>query len=284
MQKAIEKAYSFDELQAGQQQAEANLEQQIAGWERAIALEKDKKKTDGAKIKEYQDNIDKLKEQQAELKQSNLEMLGGIGENVNTAAQEFIDAWYEAFKETGDGLSALEGKWDDYINNIIKKQLMLRYTENYLKPLFTAIDNMFAKDSEAGTKVTKNELDKTNALAKEKLPALNEALKDFADSIGYTVDSASEMSGLQKGISGVTEDTAQALEALISSMRFFVADSNKQLQGLYKAFTSTDNNYNPILGELRLQTEQISAINRLLASTLKAGHPSGGSGIKVFLN
>lgn len=284
---AIENAYSFDTLGASNKAAQENIDQQIKSYENMISLEESKKKTDKNKIKDYQNTISDLYKQEAELKEKYIKDLGGFGsdENMKSASQEFIDAWFDAFDETGNGLKGLNDKFNDFIQNVIKRQAMLKFSERFLSPLYKAIDNMFEVGSEGGEEATKKELDYVNTLAGTLLPQLNDALTGFANSIGYTGDTANaELSGLQKGIQGVTEDTAQALEALLNSMRFFVADSNNWIKKIYSSLSSQDANANPILAELRLQTEQIKSINSFLLSVGKAGHPQGGYGMKVFIN
>lgn len=92
-------------------------------------------------------------------------------------------------------------------------------------------------------------------------------------------EGSDSLSGLSKSIQGVTEDTAQALEALLSSIRFFTSDSNAVLHNIYNAIISPSVE-NPFLAELKVQSSYLSSINSLLSSVSK-NVQSNGKAIKV---
>ena len=281
--KDIEKAYAIDTLNASNENAQRNIEQQIQSYERMIAAEEDKKKTDNDRIKEWRNTIEDLREEQANLRNKQTEELGGFGseQNIKSAAQDFADAWLDAYRETGDGLSALTDKWDEYINNVIAKQLMLKGTEKFLKPIMDMMDGFLA----SGSNLTDEELDKLREEINKTMPLLNEFWKSISDSFKLPSTGDTELSGLQKGIESVTEETAQIVEALLNSIRFFTADSNLQLKNLYLAFTSVDPKLNPMYGELVAQTAILRNIYDVLNSVVTAGgnHPLGGLAVKALI-
>lgn len=99
----------------------------------------------------------------------------------------------------------------------------------------------------------------------------------------YLSDKGSELSGLNQGISTISEDTAQALEALLNSMRFIVSDSNLALREI-TVLLGSDIGSNPLLAELRIQTSLIRSINDLFSSVVSPGHPTmGGFALKVIV-
>lgn len=280
LEKSIEAAYSVDTFQESNRLAQENVKAQIKAYEQMIAAEDAKKKTDKKRIKEWQGEIEKLHDLQLQLKEEALAEMGGFGteENFKSAAQEFANAWYEAFKETGDGMKGLETTFQDFMDNVVKKQLLFRGTETILKPLLGMIDEA-VKDSI----LTKDELsgimDKFNTDTKGALDAL---YKSIVENLGVLPEG--NLSGLNAGIKGITEETAQALEALLNSMRFFVADSNVQLKTL-SAIGSFDVEANPLLGELVAQTRVLRDINSKLESVITAGgnNSVGGYSIKTVL-
>lgn len=281
LEKAIDNAYSLDSLQEANKNAEQNLRERIEATERAIAAEEDKKKTDNDRVKELRENIEAYKEQLKELEEQRIEALGGFGSEANykSAAEEFANAWYEAYKETGDGLSGLEDTFDSFIDNIVKKQLLLRGTEQLLKPLLEMIDGIVDDgivDIEEKNKLDKQWLEQTK-------PALDALYKAIAESMGIIGgEGEKELSGLQKGIEGITETTAEALEALLNSVRFFVSDSNSVLKSIYNLFSNADIP-NPILSELQAQTMVIRNIYDLF-NGMTAPHPTlGGRGLKSVI-
>lgn len=273
LEKSIDDAYSIDTLQASNKVAKENIQAQIASTERMIALEKDKKKTDNKRVEEWREQIEEMKQQLKELEEQRIESLGGFGSEANykSAAQEFASAWYDAYKETGDGLSGLEDTFDSFIDNIVKKQLLLRGTQRLLDPLLDMIDQAVDDAIVSGDEMN-NINEKWNTDVK---PALDALYKTIADNMGIIGgESEKDLSGLQRGIQGITEDTALALESLLNSIRFFVSDSNLQLKNIYNMFVNVDAP-NPILVELKMQTSLVRNIYDLF-NGMTAPHPTLG--------
>lgn len=283
LEKSIEAAYSVDTFQESNRLAQENVKAQIKAYEQMIAAEDAKKKTDKKRIKEWQGEIEKLHDLQLQLKEEALAEMGGFGteENFKSAAQEFANAWYEAFKETGDGMKGLETTFQEFMDNIVKKQLLVRGTQKILEPLLKMIDNA-VEDSILTKEELSGIMDKFNTDTKGALDAL---YKSIVEGLGVLPGvNNQELSGLNAGIKGITEETAQALEALLNSMRFFVADSNVQLKTL-SAIGSFDVEANPLLGELVAQTRVLRDINSKLESVITAGgnNSVGGYSIKTVL-
>ena len=85
---------------------------------------------------------------------------------------------------------------------------------------------------------------------------------------------ADTMSGLQRGIQGVTEQTAQALEALLESIRYFVSDENAVIHNIYNWLTTMPAE-TPLMQELRLQTQHLASMDSLLTSVIKSSSGKG---------
>lgn len=282
---AIENAYTIDTLNMSTENAQRNIQDQIKSYQNMIAAEEDKKDTDWDRIDEWKEAIIDLQEQADQLRSQKLNELGGFGSgaDMKSAAEEFASAWLEAYKETGDGLTALEDKWDEYINNIIMKQLALRGIEKFLEPIMNKLDNMIGDDSYLSNdelKELQDDIDKT-------MPALNEYWKKLAESFKIPIvdeGGSDNASTLSKSVQGVTESTANVIEAYLNSMRFFVSDSNMVLNNFYMAFTSIDPLLNPMYSELNNQTKLLRSIDERLASviTYSGDHPNGGASIKVL--
>lgn len=278
LQEAIEGAYSVNTYKASYEQSIKNLEARNEALRSAIAAEQDKKKTDDDRIEEWQnqiqDNLDTIKELQEEF----IADLGGFGSEVNvkSAAQEFADAWLEAYMETGDGLDALSDKWDEYIQNVVAKQLMLKGTEKYLKPVMDMLDGML-EDSVFTPTEAQDIQDKID----EVIPQLNEFWKAIAGSFDLGASSEGDtMSGLSKSISSITEDQADALASITESIRFFAADSNGVLKQIYNWLINPPVE-SGIMQEMRVQSEQLRLMYSLWSSmsTTKAG--VSGKALKV---
>lgn len=270
-----------------------NIEEQIANYESLIAQEKRRKDPDQSQIQEWEIAIDNLKEDAKELQEEMTEALGGFGSEANykSAAQEFADAWIDAFNDGEDALDALNDKMDEYITNLVKKQAMLRLAKKYLEPAFKAIDAAVDENSDGGLSVTASEMKNISALTGTAAEGLNNAMEQFVEYLGYTSSNSSSLDSLKQGIQGVTESTATALESILNSMRFFLATQQGDvaairtlLQGRYGVMDDTSNSTStPIITELQAQTQYIKAISSSLDSVIKSGHRLGGKGIKVYM-
>lgn len=285
LEEAIDSAYSSSIYDQPQDAAIANLEAQNKALERAQAAERDKKKTDQDRIDEWEqqklDNLEKI----AELERQAIEAYGGFGsnDNIKSAAEDFVSAWMDAFNETGKGLDGLSDKMDEWLNNAVQKQLLMRLSEQYITPLLTQFDRMFEETSDMGRQMSQAELDAWKKIYEKNSKEFDEKAKAYLNALDIKPTSAeSELSGLQRGIEGVTETTAQALEALLNSMRYYVSDTNGILRQFYASFMSADETMNPMLYELKQHTTLLNAIHSLLNSTTKMTN-NNGRALKVLM-
>ena len=116
-----------------------------------------------------------------------------------------------------------------------------------------------------------------------------ENLKSLMDAMGYKPGLNSNLSALQQGIQAVTENTAQALESLLNSMRYYLATQQADVRiirdtlierlGASVVAVLQNANNNPVLVELRLQTMLLTDIRDTLSSCVKSGHSQGSKGI-----
>lgn len=281
LEKQIDKAYEFDTLKGSYDAAQKNIDEQIASYNKMIAAEEDKKKTDKDRIKEWQQAIEDLSEQRKELLKSQVEELGG-GYDYSAMTKEFVNAWLEAFKETGDGLSGLADNFEDFWQNIAIKQAVMGGASKIMQPFLDAVNKALENDFKLDDSEMAN-IDQLSAKAKEDMNAF---LEQWYDRWGdfMTQGEQRELSGLQRGIQSVSESTAQIIEAYLNSVRFYVADSNTKLTQLVNQVVGGENTPNPMLSELKTQTEMIRAIRDMFSSVIRNGHPTfGGAFIKVAL-
>lgn len=279
LEKRIESAYSAGWINSNYADASKNIQSQINSYKSMIAFEDEKKNTDQDKIREWKNEIEDLTEQLSELEQQRIEALGGFGSEANykSAAEEFASAWFDAYREVGDGISGLEDTFDEFINNVVKKQLLIRGSQQLLQPLLKMIDNavndgMVTTTEMAG--INKEWNDKTK-------DALNEYYKAIYDMYDGMIAGAGELSDLQRGIQNITEPQAAAIEAYLNSVRAFVSDSNTQLKNIYNAINVSTST--PIMSELRTQTELIRSINENIGSVIGRGRNGiEGAYIKVL--
>lgn len=286
--KTIENAYSLDTLNEATEMSKENIIAQINATERMISAEKDKKKTDNDRIDEWKKNIEELKDTYRELEETRLQELGAFAseENKKSSAEAFVDAWIQAYKETGDGLIGLNEQFDEFFEDMVKKQLLQRGTQKYLDDFFTKFDKTVDEISN-GTKAPQQGISEILSEWQSTSPELNSFLEKLAEALGVAgeiAESTSGLGGLQAGISGITEEQADVLAAYWSSVRLYTADTNAKVNELVSKLFGEEVDSNPILAELRAQTAFVREIRDVLSGVVRGGHTMGGQGLKVFVS
>lgn len=281
---ALDNMYNSRQMAAYTKELNDNIDSQIESYERMRALEEDKKKSDQAKIDEYNQSIEDLNKRREEMfAEQQSKATGGILDDALSAAEGFVDAWYDAFQETGDGLAGLENNFKEMLTNLIKKQAAMQIAGNFTKQYSNWLKEYI--DVETGdTELTAEEARLWAERVQATFPELSNMLENFFSGTQDLLQEQSELSELSKGIQGVTESTAQVLEALLNSMRFYVADSNVQLKNIANALISNDVEANPLLNELRQQTAMIRSIENMFDSVIGRGDSiHSGAYLKVSM-
>lgn len=299
LKKSMDDAFDTQKLYEYNQKSVDALKKQQKAYQAMINAERGRKKPDEGKIQEWEQQIDDLNTTIQELGESMTEALGGFGSqsNYKSAAEAFSEAWVDAFNEGSDALEALNNKFDEYFNTMLTKQLMNRATSKYIQPILEAFDKAVSEGSEGGNNgldVTKKELEGIKELKDKNLALFNEYAKNLMDVLNVKPTGSSNISALQQGIQSVTESTAQALESILNSCRWYIATQQADIRiirdtlleklGNSISAITQDTSSSPVLIELRLQTTILTDIRDTLASCVKGGHKQGRNGIKVFMN
>ena len=299
LKKSMDDAFDTQRLYEYNKKSVDALKKQQKAYQAMINAERGRKKPDEGKIQEWEQQIDDLNTTIKELGESMTEALGGFGSqsNYKSAAEAFSEAWVDAFNEGSDALEALNNKFDEYFNTMLTKQLMNRATSKYIQPILEAFDKAVSEGSEGGNNgldVTKEELENIKKLKDTNLELFNEYAKGLMEVLGVSPTGSSNISALQQGIQSVTEATAQALESILNSLRYYVATQQADIRIIRDTLLeklgnsintiSQDTSNSPMLVELRLQTTILTDIRDTLSSCVRGGHKLGRSGIKVFMD
>ena len=264
LQKSMDEAFNIEQLQKYNQEMKNNLQLQLDNAKAAKAAAdagKDNKENQ-EKAEQYQDIIDEITESMDELDKSTKEAFsGGTFDSILSDAEAFVDAWLGAFEETGDGLSGLEEQFQDTLKNIVKRQVALQFVGNYVQGWSDTLNSMFA----SGGELTPEEISDYAEKIKSEFPELSERLEEFFKALGSTLDGTGSLSGLEKGIQGITEATAEVIASYLNSLRFYVADSNSRVANIER-FIGNDEKTNPMLEQLKIIAAQTEAIHNLLRS------------------
>ena len=274
----IESAYNIYDAQQANTKARYNLESQINARRAQIYAEMQKKKKDKDQIIEWENEIKDLQEQITELSSKQREEMGAFGSEANykSAAQQFVDAWLDAYKQTGSGLDALQDTFNDFYENVVKQQLLYRGTQKILEPLLKMFD-----DAVMDYTVTEDEAnDLKDFFAKNVKGQLDELYTSLADIFG--IGKNVELSDLQKGIQNITEAQAAAIESYLNSIRFYVSAQLETIKAIQSSIKAPD--YSPIVSELKAQTAILRDIYDTLSSVVgRGGSVHSGAYVKVYM-
>lgn len=236
----VKNAMGAQELQARREQIK-NKQRQVEELQRQMQLEKSKrsKDRDDDKIKEYQESIQDLELEIDELKKDVVANL--LGSDIKDAAEQFVSAWVDAWRQGGDTMEALNEKFDDMIDNMIAKSVASYLVSKRLQKIFDEVDKMTDENSEGGSEITMNELKQLKNLIGDKSIAeqINDDLANLygALEIAFGVNSEQEknLSELQQGIQGINEDTAGAIESYMNIIAQRVFEQNQYLMDIRDA-------------------------------------------------
>lgn len=284
----IDKAWNTESIRQYNSEMQQTMSLAMNAQKAAIAAQEQRKganKEGSENWEELQDMKDELKDMEEQLAESLEESFSkitdGILDDVHGAAKEFTDAWYEAFKETGDGLSGLEENFTEMFLSLAKNQAAMQITGAFVDEWKRDL-KQYLNDTD--TRLTPEEARAWADEVKATMPELSAALEAFLGTIHEGLDGgASGLSALQKGISGMSEQQAEILTAYWNSVRGYTASIDSKMN-LVLENLGTGAEDNPMLEQMRLVAKNTSAINTLLSSLVKGGHPQGGQGLKVFMD
>jgi hypothetical protein len=147
--------------------------------------------------------------------------------------------------------------------------------------------------NENDTVLTAEEAGEWASEVKKSFSSVNDNLKSYAQALeaeGIDLyEGGGEMSGLQAGISGITEEQANILEAYWNAVRMSAASIDSKMDianSFMQTLMSNDVEANPILAELTLIRANTGLIREALDSVIASGssHSQGGKGLKVFID
>lgn len=285
LEEAIEKAYTAANIGKYTREANANLQDQIDATKKMIELEEDKKKTDDSQVQSWKDDIEDLQDKMREnIKDAFSSVTAGILDDVLDASNTFVDAWYDAIKKTGDGMSGLKDTFKDMLLDMLKQQASMNVMGKYVKQYQDWLNKYI--DIESGDEIfSKEDAEDFASRVKETLPTVNEELEGYFEAMSGILEQfdTGELSGLQKGIQGITEDQAEVLASYWNSCRYLLANIDNTLTKNAEVVLGMSSGPNSLIEELKKQTAYLMSIDNQLKSIITFGGTSahGGSYVKV---
>ena len=274
LEKAIADAYTATDLNKYTNLATKNLNDQIASTKKLIALEEDKKKSDDDAVKEWKDSIEDMEAQLEELIAEKFsKATDGVLDDVLSATDGFVNAWHDAFKETGDGISGLQDEFNEMFANILKRQASLTLISPMIEQFKGELER-YMQDSV----LSENEALALRDFWDSLVPRMNDSLKTYFDIFSDILEvDYGELSGLEKGIQGMTEDQAEVLASYWNSCRFMLSSIDNNLASLASHVLTGGNTASPMLVELKEHTRLLESIDARIASIIGIGGMSSHS-------
>lgn len=282
----VEKAMGTAET-AARRAAIANKKQQLAELERQLALERSRKakNQDEDKMIELEGSIASLKR---EINDDIEEVTNNLaGADIKSAAEAFVDAWVDAWREGETTLDAIEEKMDEMIFNIIKKSASAAIVGKILQPFYDALDEFTSDASESGAELTTGEMKQLATLANKLGIDINTALGEFygnLESLGVISKTLGnkDLSALQQGIQGITEETANAIEAYLNGMSGQMYYHSTLLEQIRDAMTSLNGDTQlGVQAQMLLQLQQSYAVQTAIQGVLEGWSNANGMAVRV---
>ena len=278
LEDAMKRALDMRDAAAYNKQMMQNLEAQKQEIQAAIDLERSRnKQTSKVKdtIQDLEDQMDGVQKSITSAKDDWLEFMGSFS-NSQSEARNWASSWLEAFKDAESGVTSLNDSFDDMYDEIVSTQLasILGPQMESLKQLISsAVRDGFIDEAEAAAILAQ----------REALSSLDAQLRERAQELGAGKYGTTETDTLQRGLESMTEQTAQALESILNSTRFYVADNNRILLRLDNVLANEENE-NSILSGIRSQTKYLQTLSQIAQAVYSPGStPSGAGGLKVFV-
>ena len=262
LERAVDKSMGKAEISA-QKAAIANQKAQLAGVQRQLQLEKSRKKKnrDQDKIIELEGQVTDLQNAIDDATTNIVNTL--LGTDVKSAAESFADSWISAWKEGADTMENLEESFDDLITNMIVKSLASTIVGERLKSMFAMVKRFTEENSAGGVGITTEEAKQIADLGKELIPLINEDLKNLMGQLGIEFGSGvkdAALSSLQKGIQGITEEQAGALEAYMNMVSQQVFQQTTIMQGIWDMTNVNAGTMSQMLLQMRSSYQILQAI------------------------
>ena len=226
-----DKALGAERYASSKEQLKKIAEQQMLVQEQ-INAENEKKKTDGGKIEEWEQQIEELGAEAIQLINDMVEDI--IGGSATDIAEQLGEAFFEAFEAGEDAAEAWGEKVNEIVGDIMKRMLIQKFLEEPLGEIFNKYKEKWFKDGEfQGIDAVTQSL---SGFAQD----LNEVGGDFAqiwdalpeeikNIIGGTT-AAREAS--EKGIATASQESVDELNGRMTAVQshtYSICESTKQL-------------------------------------------------------
>ena len=255
LERAIDKALGGERYSSTKNELN-NLKGQQAELAAMAQAERDKKKTDEAKVEEYENQI-------AENATKMLEIIDGLREEImggtaSSIANDLGNAFIDAFAAGEDAADAFNDKVDDIVSNIMRKMLIQKLLEQPIGAIIDKYSKTWLDDSGnfIGFDAVINSAGAMGGELKGVGSAFAAAMELLPDDIKkyFTDDSNNKVdTSLTGAVKGVSEETASLVAGQMNAMRINQMEATAILrQQLMQLATIAQNtSYNVHLLDIR---------------------------------
>lgn len=262
--------------------AELKRQQQLIQGQ--IKSENDKKKTDKDKIKNWETEYRQLGNEIEDIITDITDSLTG---NLKDMANEMASALIEAF-EAGD--NAQEAMFKSIKNNLkqtISQQFQKTVVESALAPLFKRMNEMLGIDDQ-GNATYKSFTPEQVVELIGKAESISKEVMDIFNSGGWkeifdALTSGGDLSALSKGIQGLTEDTAQIIEAYLNTIRDVTISIMVNSENQLSVLQASQLIQSQILTEVASMGSATISISNAIRSVIAQSNGDSGAGIRVYI-
>jgi phage-related protein len=169
---------------------------------------------------------------------------------------------------------------------MVKQQAAMTVVSPFIERLKKKLEG-YVNENDIDLSTT--ELTDLVSMAKNEYPVLAENLKKIFEAFKEagldTMPETGELSGLQRGIESVSEETAQIIEAYLNAIRMTVVDNGSKMSSVISSLESISNSIsNTMVGYLKTVALEATTMRQMFDSIIQTGHPKNGSGIRVFID
>lgn len=222
--KEVDKVFGKDFLKNVEERLN-NIKAQIAVIKKQLEEERSKgKKADEDAIKGYVDALRSLNEEYWDLKDSIAERF--LGSDLQSFSKDFASAMLDAYIEIGradaDTTEDIKKRWKSLMKSMIVESMIASVIQNRFAPLFEEINTMLS----GGKLPTAEDINKWNQQGLSQIDLISSIFPQLLEGLDLQSlgEGMSGLSGLAKGIEGITEQQANVLSAAINTQNFYIID------------------------------------------------------------
>ena len=207
---------------------------------------------------------------------------GLMGGDLKSIVESFSDTVVEAMSSATDSVDALNKSWADMIKEMIKSQFIAPIIAKYIKLAQDEVQGYIDNDD----KITTGEIENFASKVRGWSEAMAQDVSQFQPLVDIASDlanGASKTSTLQKGIQSISEQTAQAVEGLLNTIRFEVFNHTNLLSNISDSMETSNIIASNLLTVARDGFNLMKEMRLWQDSITWTGHnKGGGKGLKVF--